>query len=158
MECLNEVVLLDLVGSLICLPVAFPCVGQFYVYVCPVSTPGDFYPMFWSSSGSGGGGRCVYEAAYPRDTLPLAYFGVTSVLLLAVRLPLTVVCWKKHPHNNSVCVGLIAVPCLAALHVALSGLLCKWLMLTCLRTPHTHHMHITISCNACGLGHLQHVQ
>ena len=117
-------------------------VGSFAMYVCPVSTPTDFYPMFWSSSGSEER-HCVYEAAYPRSTLPLVYFGATIVFLLTVRLVLTAVCWRKHPHNSSLCGGLIALPCLAVLHVALSGLLCEWVKVIHMHArTHTHtHTH-----------------
>ena len=101
--------------------------GQLSIDVCRVGSLADYYPMFWASSADENGRlwHCVSEAAYPRETIVLSYFGLSIVFLLLIRLPLTFLCWRKHPHNNSLCYGLIIVPTIAALFVIFSGLLCE---------------------------------
>ena len=105
-------------------------VGQLSIFACAVDSLVDFYPMFWDSASQDEGDHtrdCIYEAAFPRTTLVLSYLGLSLVLVLFVRFPLTLLCWRKHPHNNSLCYGLVIVPAVAALFVASSGPLCELL-------------------------------
>lgn len=102
----------------------YPPMGQLSIFACAVDSLVDFYPMFWDSASQDEGDHtrdCIYEAAFPRTTLVLSYLGLSLVLVLFVRFPLTLLCWRKHPHNNSLCYGLVIVPTVAALFVASSG-------------------------------------
>ena len=103
--------------------------GEFRIAFCSVDRLADFYTALHNPPDA----YCATEAAYPLYSAPLLFYGVSAILVLLVRLPVTAL---VHDEDHEIAflpiyIALYYFPVAALVWLIFGGLICTLSGLLC---------------------------